>query len=253
MILISTLDRFLGSLLGSYMGFYYQQTPWPALHSDPLYTAWIESPLLDLKSFDNDYLAALPWLLYRYDNIALRHHELAQHLENLSANGADINTITTLSTLYILGDSLEWLMQCQLSIQPILPKLFAYLQQQQANYPSILHGFAPLSLAAPLGTSKPSKLDNATLEALNIALAQGLNHRENLALALNSTMSRLTRTILGYLLGAWGGLSVIPTPWIFLLSPEVKQAITLFAKQLYQNWAGISSTEGPLETFPLTL
>lgn len=249
MVMISTLDRFLGSLLGSYMGFHYRQPEWPALHSDPLYTAWIKPPLLELQCTSNGY-APLPWLLYCYDNSTIRHHELAKHLEHLSVEAADPDAMTTLSTLYILGDSLEWLMQCPLSSQQALPQLLEYLQQQQVDYPSTLHGFALFGTPLASNLSKP---DNAHSAALNVALEQSLNHRENLALALNSSMPRFTRTMLGCLLGAWGGISVIPTSWMLLLAPEVKQAITLLASQLYQSWAGISSAQGTLETFPLDL
>lgn len=253
--MIATAERFLGSLLGSYIGFHYHHlkaSEWPALHRDALYTAWSKQPLLDLQLMDNNYLAPLPWLLYRHDNRAIRHHELDQHLDTLSTNSAAGETTASLANLYILGDSLEWLMQCRLSSQHALPKLCAYLQQQKTDYPEVLQNFALLPLT-PSDTDKLSKSDNGALKAVHIALAQCLNHRENLALALNSTMSPLTRTTLGCLLGAWGGLSVIPTPWIYLLSPETTQAITQIARQLYQNWAGISSHQGTLETFPLDL
>lgn len=253
MIMICTFERFLGSLLGSYMGFHYQHnlTEWPSVHGDPLYAIWMQPPLLNLQCVDNNYLAPLPWLLCRYDNSRIRHHELAQYTETLAANSADTHAITTLNTLYILGDSLEWLIQCPLSTQQTRTKLWEYLGQRQGDYPVKPPSFNPVFCNFPPAASSPSKPDNESGDTLKTTLERTLNYRENLALALSSPMPPFTRTMLGGLLGAWRGLSVIPTPWMLLLDPKSQQALTQLAKQLYQNWAGMIAAQGTLETFPL--
>ncbi|MBT9315718.1 hypothetical protein [Leptothoe spongobia] len=265
MVAISTIDRFLGSLVGSYIGHYYggnNQFGWPTnINDSTLYQSWKtntpKAQVSDLQRSNSHLVAALPWLLYHHDNGTFRHQWLAQHLISASI-GTSNNNVDTMEVLYVLGDSLEWMMQCPLDTRHPGQLLCKHLHHQKIHYPAVvstkvnqwMKGLSSPSLTA---ISEMPPLDGPW-GLITLSMWQCLNYRENLALALGSQkMSQPTLTIIGCLLGAWGGISVIPTPWLLLLSSDSRQAITHLAEQIYRDWAGIRSISDTFETLPLDL
>lgn len=269
MVAISTIDRVLGSLIGSYVGHYYgsnsscnRHFDWPAnINDSSLYQAW----LTNIQTLQSPYpylsthhpMAALPWLLYHHDNKTTRHHYLAQQTANSSTISNDM-PCHLISSLYILGDCLEWLMQCPLEVLELSPLFCEHFKQQQINYPDVIifelnQWLLWLSHPSAPNFSPGFATSDAPLAPIFLAIWQCLNHPDNLALALGNDkkMSQTTLTTIGCLLGAWGGLSVIPSPWMLLLSQGSRRAITLIAEQIYREWAGIRCIGGTLETLPL--
>ncbi|ESA36111.1 hypothetical protein N836_09020 [Leptolyngbya sp. Heron Island J] len=94
-----------------------------------------------------------------------------------------------------------------------------------------------------------------TLWPMTLAIRRCLRYPENLALALvNHSTDIPTTTIIGCLLGAWGGISAIPVPWIMAFTYDSRQGLRQMAQQLYRSWAGSNVVTGGVdEIFPLDL
>ncbi|MGD1856724.1 MAG: hypothetical protein ACFB2W_21015 [Leptolyngbyaceae cyanobacterium] len=267
MAAISIFDRLLGSLLGSYMGHCYQTVCDPINHLQPcgfedslLYQAWssqvCQLRVLEFDPANADPIVVLPWLLYRHDDRSLRHSELAQLLMPISAEKVN----DTLGALYLLGDCLEWLMQCSLATQEPLALLCQYVRHHQSEYPEILRSQFDcwVSSLSRGGFNDrlmhdEDELDGALVSVI-IAIQQCLSYRENLAIALaNPVLSQSTLTAVGCFLGAWGGTAIIPTQWMLTIPGDTRRSICVFAEKIYREWAGILSVSGSLEIIPLDL
>lgn len=258
MPIISTADRLLGSLMGTYLGHSYADQPWdcPDTKDSLLYQSWLDDiqqniiPGPTLADFSP--AVPLPWLLSHHDNGRTRHNWLIHNLAPLHSTDPGLVT-EAVGVLYILGDSLEWLMQCPQSVQHPRPLLCNHLQHQLSAYPTDVSAqVTPLIewLASESSLTGPVPPD-IPMAATALALRQCLNYRENLALALRSEpMSQPTPAMIGCLLGAWGGTAVIPTPWKMALPPESRKALSYMAEHLYRNWAGIIGVAGTCETLP---
>ncbi len=254
---ITTMNQLLGSLVGAYIGHYYlhSQSAWPNVSNTPLYQSWLHSAQLLKPAVPQSaasLIIPLPWLLHHHDNSRLRHQQLAQYLGSTSLSPTD-HLIEFTSALYVLGDILEWLMQCPLDLRELLPQLWEALQKKLTEYPAavipwishLINGF----------NAKPSVNNNHSagpMATIVLAVQQGLSYRENLALAFaNQQMPQATLPIMGCLLGAWGGISIIPMQWMLSFSSDSRQALAQLAQQLYQNWAGISGTADNIDVWPL--
>lgn len=258
MSIISIKDRFLGSLVGTYLGHSYAASPWscPDTGNSLLYQSWVDDiqqnriPGPTLADFSP--AVPLPWLLSYHDNSRTRHNWLTHNLDPLQSTKPE-HVNNAAGVLYILGDSLEWLMQCPKTVQHPLPLLCKHLRHQLSAYPTdVIAQVAPLIewLASESSLTSPVP-SNIPIAATALALRQCLNYQENLALALKSEpMSQPTPAMIGCLLGAWGGIAVIPTPWIKALSPDSRQALSNMAENLYRIWAGIICMGGTCETLP---
>lgn len=261
MPIISTKDRLLGSLVGAYLGYSYADHPWscPDTRNSLLCQSWLNDiqqnriPGPTLADFSP--AVPLPWLLLHHDNSRPRHDWLTHNLDPLQATEPE-HVTKAAGVLYILGDSLEWLMQCPRTVQHPLPLICRHLQHQLFAYPTdVIAQVTPLiewlASESSLTSSVPPDIPMA---ATALALRQCLNYRENLALALKSEpMSQPTPAMIGCLLGAWSGTAAIPTTWIKALSPDSRQALSYLAEHLYRNWAGIIGGGGICETLPLEL
>lgn len=225
----------------------------------PIHQAWLTN--IQLNILEQPTLSSLtmemmlPWFLYHHDNQQIRHTCLAQQ---------NISTASTLGALYLLGDTLEWLMQCTPDIQNPQTLLYRHLQQQVFIYPqSIIADITPWieQLGSPSLSLSPTEAIANTDSPMHVTLAiqQCLSYKENLALALNHSKKKLTsptHSIIGYLLGAWGGMTVIPPQWVLTWKNQAtaKQDISYIAQQLYRKWAGVMSiSTTPFATFPLDL
>lgn len=273
MLTMTIANKFLGSLLGTYIGHHYhhclggQQMATGPVDESLLYQAWLPSirqstpPRVATVS---TLAAALPWLLYHHDDRQTRHRQLASELATDSLGAIA-------SRLYILGDCLEWLMQSSLEPQASPALLRKHLRQQISTYPtSILPQVNQLFelLEFPSTTSNGAQ-NGAQLEyhhasihasihapmlTIATAIQQCLTHPENLALALTSPHTAPpVAPIIGCLLGAWGGTSRIPLRWMMSLPNESRQLLTHVSEQLYRNWAGITGVAKSFEAFPLDL
>ena len=257
MPIISTADRFLGSLVGAYMGHSYANRP--DTRNSLLYQSWLDDiqqnriPGPTLSDFSP--AVSLPWLLYHHDDSRTRHDWLAHSLEPIQSTAPD-HVTTTMGVLYILGDSLEWLMQCLPTVQHPLPLLCKHLRHQLSTYPpGVSAQVTPLIEWLSSESLRPSPVrQDILVAAMALALQQCLKYRENLAFALNNdSMSQPAPAMIGCLLGAWGGTAIIPTPWMMSLAPDSRQDLSHIAQHIYRNWAGISCIEGTFETLPLDL
>lgn len=259
---ISTADRFLGSLLGAYIGQYYSVSDrghWPPVSRSSLYRSWLSSiQHLNVpapKSLDTSLTAALPWLLCCHDDSARRHHWLSQRLASATiATPTPINAAT--ETLYILGDCLEWLMQCTPDTQHPHPLLREHLQKRSVTYPAAIIPQVNLlieNLNAEALSTFAQVTDRAhRLSPITLALSHCLGYPENLALALaNQPDDPCTAAIIGCLIGAWGGSLVIPARWIMALTQDSRQSLHQIAQRLYFSWAGINTTTTSFEAFSL--
>lgn len=249
--------------MGTYIGHCYSAFPQPAIDfskSPPLHQSWLNTPqpgiLPTLVPSNSRLVDIIPWLLYYHDARHTRNHELAQHLTSAQCTTA-ITTMT--AALYILGDCLEWLMQAAPVNQAAHPSLCRHLQQQSLTYPAAIRpptnrlivSLEPQSLSTDDYQTQDS---NDLMMALAAAIQQSLTYPENLALALNTSDRRAsTSTLIGCLLGAWRGTSVIPSGWIMSLPNTSRQTLTLTAKQLYRSWAGINHISATFEVFSLDL
>ncbi|MEM1239416.1 MAG: hypothetical protein AAGI45_06230 [Cyanobacteria bacterium P01_H01_bin.26] len=257
MLTIGTADKFLGSLTGAYLGYSYleHQHGDCASHSNPMYQPWLHQQNIPLgPELSGPCLAVtLPWLLYHHDDSIRRHHWLAHQLASAPSPTASI--VDTAIALYILGDSLEWIMQCDPVMRYPLPALCMYLQQQCLAYPaSIIPQVNQLIAWLNIQSMEADRqIPDQNQPALDIVLAihQCLNYRENLALALANPQATHRSMIIGYLLGAWRGISVIPAKWLASLTPDARQSLTQIAQQLYRTWAGVVQGRGSLEISPL--
>lgn len=242
------------------MGYHFTGEPsaWPSIHGSKLYQSWITVPprLTLTKSNDFPVPGHVPWLLHHHDNSNVRHHLLAQLLQESSV--VDRATPESIGILYVLGDSLEWLMQDSTTPQePKQPSLHKHLQHQQSSYPAVVQDLVTQLLtdtSALPDHRAPEELSENALYGAIAAVIKGLSHRENLALAFSSLAhSPLSFTTMGCLLGAWGGVSLIPTPWMRLLTPDSRWGIAQLAEALYQQWAGLGPTANTREVLPLDL
>lgn len=266
MVTISTPDKFLGSLMGAYIGHHYlekYQGKWLSVSKSPLYNVWLSSiepqnipSLLATSSMPT----AIPWLLYHHDDCTGRIHWLNQALAYSTTNGDHHASLYSnrIKVLYILGDCLEWLMQCPKDAQEPHLDLCHHLRQQQSTSPSaIIPQLNQLiqTLASPSLDSYLQTLDHTepSFMALTSALKRCMYYRENLALALSrSDLTAPTPTLIGCLLGAWRGPSVLPIDWVMAIPQDSKEALRHMAQQLYCSWAGLKSKiSGTYEIFPL--
>ncbi|WP_193994987.1 hypothetical protein [Leptolyngbya ectocarpi] len=164
-----------------------------------------------------------------------------------------------ITALYILGDCLEWLMQVAPVNQSAHPSLCGHLQQQSLTYPAAIRPqtnrlIASLEPQYPTTDDDQTQDSNDLMMALAAAIQQSLTYPENLALALNtSDMGVPTSILIGCLLGAWRGTSVIPSEWIMSLPNTSRQTLNQTAQQLYRNWAGINHISATFEVFSLDL
>lgn len=264
MATVSIQNKFLGSLIGAYIGHSYHEKcskSWPSVSNSNLYQSWLDNehqfPLSELTSSNSDLILTLPWLLYHYDDRRTRQQQLAQTIE-LTHDANKANIADMAAALYIMGDCLEWLMQLSHTIQYPLPLLRQHLRQQRPIHSKVLHSkreqfiqeLATQSLMSDFDSVVPDK----TLPMLMIAIKQCLSYRENLALALTSPQSVTPiPTLIGCLLGAWAGPSVIPAQWMLAFNHASKQALTDMAQKLYRRWAGITTIMSNGEVFPLEL
>ena len=140
---------------------------------------------------------------------------------------------------------------------PLRPSLHEYLQHRQSTYPTVVQApvtqlIANISAFSDQPVREPVAAD--TPYGALAAAIEGLNHRENLALALGRlASSSVASTALGCLLGAWGGLSILPIPWMYLLSADSRQGITQLAENFYRHWAGLGVHGSTYEVLPLDL
>ncbi|NEQ49894.1 MAG: hypothetical protein F6K11_07155 [Leptolyngbya sp. SIO3F4] len=262
---LSTIDRFLGSLLGGYIGYHRaapNQSALPSITNSTLYQSWLvcmqnmQSP--GLRLFNCDEIGMLPWLLYHHDNRKIRHDYLQQALKRNTATESNMNIQNTLESLYLLGDILEFIMQYSPNRSHTDSLLYQELRQQTTEYPTaitpqVTQWLTWLSTPSSV-TLNQSPTSNQYLESIFLGLWQCLRYHENLALALSTqTLSQNTYAITGYLLGAWKGISVIPNFWQLSIPPSSRRTFTHIAKQIYCSWAGISFMADTLETLPLDL
>ncbi len=258
---ISTADRFLGSLLGTYIGHYYlayHHGHWPPVRESPLYQSWLSSTkqpnISGPKSSEAGLTAAIPWLLHCHDDTVRRHHQLNQTLLTKLASAPLIAPDT--EALYILGDCLEWLMQYTPDTQEPYPSLCDHLQQKSVTYPSIMipqaHRLIEDLSTEALTNSPQDMSQDHTLSSITLAIRSCLSYPENLALSLaNQRGGSCTAAMIGCLLGAWGGLSAIPLQWIMALTQDSRQSLQQIAQQLYRSWAGINAVATSFDAFPL--
>ncbi|MEM1252147.1 MAG: hypothetical protein AAGI69_06905 [Cyanobacteria bacterium P01_H01_bin.21] len=264
---IPTAEKFLGSLLGAHMGYCYSSrsdSPWQSVNSNLLSQLWRSSiqqhtvvgpQVLAPQTLVSKPAAALPWLLYHHDNSSFRYQSLAQTLASVDSSSSSILTHAIGATC-ILGDCLEWLMQCSPTLQPSLLLICNYLRQRQTAYPTVLASHVKRFtevLAPQISTTiEPLKPDEQPLLTTALAVKHCLSYPENLALILtNFEEPGTTATLSGCLLGAWGGLSVIPTKWIMALTDDSYKLISHIADEVYRNWAGITSIAATYDASPL--
>ena len=256
---IATADQFLGSLVGAYIGHYYPEQHhgnWPSVSQSLLYQSWLAN-----TSHDNipapsevNLATALPWLLYRHDDSSSRLHWLNQTLASPTRDrGNTISDIT--GTIYILGNCLEWLMQCSLNTPNLHLRLSQHLRQKQSNYPvAVSPQITRLikELETHSSNISPQTIYAQPVPPIALALRCCLNYRENLVLALDrSGMIGSTPTMIGCLLGAWRGPSVIPIRLLMGLTKDSRNSLGDIAQRLYHSWAGISQGGTTSEIFPL--
>ncbi|MGD1949723.1 MAG: hypothetical protein ACFB14_08765 [Leptolyngbyaceae cyanobacterium] len=263
---IPTAEKFLGSLLGAYIGYRYSSRsdiPWQSVNSKSLSQLWrnsIQQPtvagpqVLEPQTLVSRPAAALPWLLYHHDNSSFRYQSLAQTLASVDSSSASI-LINAIGATCILGDCLEWLIQCSTTLQPSLPLICKHLLQRQAAYPTVLAGHVERFtevLASQILAFEPLQPYEQPLLTTALAVKHCLRYPENLALILtNSQEIETTATLSGCLLGAWGGLSIIPTEWIMALTNDSHQLISHVADKIYRDWAGIIGVSATYDTSPL--
>ena len=264
MSLVSTHNKFLGSLIAAYIGYSYSRNhpqSWPPVSNSNLYRSWLDSieqsppsrPALSNASL----IRTLPWLLYHYDNSQLRHYQLAQNLK--LAHEANIsNIIDITAALHIMGDCLEWLMQFPPSTQQPLTLLCDYLQQQRSDHSQPINAKRNQVIKALATNSSLSDIDNVVdstlLSTVTMAIRQCLTYRENLALAFaSSQIGPPIPTLIGCLQGAWAGTSVIPDQWMIAFHTDSRQSLAYIAQMLYRRWAGITSSTTTKEVLPLDL
>lgn len=259
---IPTADRFLGSLLGAYIGncySAYNHGPWPRARDSLLYQTWLtgiqQLNISGPKPSAASLTAAIPWLLYCHADTAARHRQLTQNITPATITKPAL-VITVTASLYILGDCLEWLMQCTPDTQHPHLSLCAHLQERSTTYPSATIPWVNL-LIERLNTriffTSPQSIDQTyALSSITSALKRCLSYPENLALALaNQQDTPATATIIGCLIGAWGGPMVIPGEWIMSLTQDARQSLQQISQQLYRSWAGVDTIATGFDVFPL--
>lgn len=242
-----TVDRFLGSLMGAYIGHHYSancQKPLLDSHIKPLYQSWLENAQSYMSTqpplWEDNFACILPWLLYHHDDVQTRCQGLT-----IPALAAASSTEVA-ATAYILGSCLEWLMQSSPSHQYPWLSLHQHLQQQQdllfvENNHQISSLIDQLRDPSPMASWENIGHEPA-LTAVVLAINSSFTYRENIALAFASSQSvDPIPTLIGCLLGAWGGTSIIPTDWMMALSNDCKQSIILLVQMLYRSWAGLAS------------
>ena len=257
MLTIGTADKLLGSLTGAYLGYSYleHQHGQCANDSSPIYQPWLhqQNTPPDPELSEPRLAVTLPWLLYHHDDSIRRHRWLAHQLASAPVSTASI--VDMAIVLYILGDSLEWIMQCDPAMRDPLPTLCMYLQQQCLTYPeNIIPQVNQLLVRLNTKSIEADRqIPDQNQPALDIILAihQCLNYRENLALALANPHATYRSMITGYLLVAWRGIAVIPATWLVSLTPDSRQSLIKIAQQLYRTWAGVIQGTGSLEICPL--
>ena len=256
MLTIGTADQLLGSLTGAYLGYSYSehQHGQCAKDTSPIYSLWQQNLPPGPELSEPCLAVTLPWLLCHHDASGRRHRWLARQLASASLPTAGI--VDTAIALYILGDSLEWLMQCDPVMRHPRSVLCMHLQQQCRSYPADIIPQANQLIGwlsdKPIAADSQSTNQGQSAPDIILAIHQCLNYRENLALALaNPQIAPQRSMIVGYLLGAWGGISVIPAMWMASLTPDAKQSLTKIAQQLYRTWAGAIQRAGSLEICPL--
>ncbi len=264
MATISNADKFRGSLFGAYIGHYYSEKysdQWPTVSRSTLYQAWlasIEQYRISPPSEAN-LTTAIPWLLYRHDDSSGRLHWLHQTLVSPTMHTNDSKGILTdtIGALYVLGDCLEWLMQYPIGPQELHSLLWKYLHHKRSSYPSAINSQIHQYLEQ-LATQSPALILQTTdnthhpLMTVTAALKCCLNYRENLALALtNPGMTAPIATIVGCLLGAYCGPSVIPVGWLMAFTQDSREALDAIAQKLYGVWAGVGNVTTNFEVLPL--
>ena len=263
---IPTAEKFLGSLLGAYIGYRYDlndNIPWQSVNANSLSQLWHNSiqqytvvgpQVLDPQILVSKPAATLPWLLYHHDNSSFRYQSLAQTLASVNSSSAAMLT-NAIGATCILGDCLEWLMQSAPTPQPSLPLICNYLLQRQTAYPTALASyvehFTEVLASQSFAVEPLQPYEQPVLETA-LAVKHCLSYPENLALILiNSQTLGTTATLSGCLLGAWGGLSVIPNKWIMALTDDSHQLISHIADKIYRNWAGIIGISATYDASPL--
>ena len=253
---IPIAEKFLGSLLGAYIGncraSQYAKSG-ISVGNNSLSQLWLTSiqphiiaapTTVESETLASYPVTALPWLLYHHDNSTARYQGLAQTLESVEHLSKPALPHIIGATC-ILGDCLEWLVQHSLTIQQPRPLLCKHLLQRQTAYPRVLADHTEQFidvLAAQTPAVAPEAIHAQPLLRIASAVQGCLDCRENLALALVSAQDTGTMpSLMGCLLGAWGGLSVIPIKWLMTLPNNTNQSISHMAEQLYRSWAGIIS------------
>ena len=261
---LSTADKFLGSLLGAYIGHScstLHQGQWPPVRESHLYQAWQASiqpsTVLGPHPLKTSLVAALPWLLHHHDDATGRHHWLAQAIAPLPLTETS-PTVTAIEMFYILGDCLEWLLQFPSDTQKPYLLLCEHLRQRCITYPPpfiprlnlLIEGLNMKECA----TDVQAPYQAQTVCSMTLALRRCLRYPENLALALSNHQTDIRMSsIIGCLLGAWGGTPAIPVPWIMAFTQDSRHDLRQMAQQLYRSWAGSNVVIGRTTIFPLDL
>lgn len=258
---ISTADKFLGSLLGAYIGSSYRGTSQlsiPNLSDSQLYQWWhqdLSQGIPSLQLSNTCLISALPWLLYHHDDGTARHRTLLRSLGSDRQNRDDA-IADRVAALYLLGDCLEWLIQDPGHRPNSVDLLCKHLQTQIFSEcpPSLMQFLQPAlnEVTTQSIPHRPATPSGSPSMRVAIALQQCLYCPENLALTLASS-PLANATLAGCLLGAWGGTSIMPMPWKIAIPPTEKAALTHMAEQLYRTWAGIISTSTRFDVLPLNL
>ena len=264
---IPTAEKFLASLLGAYISYHYERGGATTLrHSidEPLLIQlWrhsIQQPtvigrsVLEPQTLVSMPVVVVPWLLYHHDNCDSRYQKLTKMLTAVDSSSAALTH--AVGAVCIFGDCLEWLMQCSLAVHQPLSSICSYLIKRHVDsrtaFASQVEKFIEV-LEPQIATKIPLQLAEQPLLTAALAIKHCLSCRENLALSLaNSQRTRTVAALCGCLLGAWGGLSVIPKKWVVDLANDFHQPINHLADKLYRSWAGIIGAPDTCNASPLS-
>ncbi|WP_215619622.1 hypothetical protein [Leptothoe kymatousa] len=210
------------------------------------------------QGWNKEFGSVLRWLLSSHDNHQQRHQAIAAVYQQVTDDALTSDALHSIQALYILGDCLEWFMQSSPDVSRANSRLYEYLQQQCATYPAELINQQMSQLLAYLCDPLPSmdngdnSLQSGPLSSVMLAAQHCLRYRENLALALSTQpLTPLTPSLVGALLGAWGGPQVLPHPWLLALPSHTMQNLVAEADNLYRAWAGVANNADCFGAFAL--
>lgn len=266
--MLATSDRFLGSLIGAYIGNHFdcvqngQPLPqhWSALDFVSVPQTWWSLSIdtaqcLHHFSDTGGSFSMLLWMLLHHDNYATRHHAI---MRNLSSQllGSEADSLPYLGGVHLLSDCLEWFIQTSPTLKHPGSSLREYLGHRCSVYPAVIAADVA-DLLTDLGCIDFLRLKTlGSGSAIDIlaAVQLCLNYRENLALALTSNpIKPFVSMLVGYFLGAWVGTAVIPMQWMMAVSPDVMDTLTSAGDDVYRMWAGIADAADLCDVFPLAL